>query len=154
MRSMHIHKFKSLYIQPSFSSGHMKVIVFCSCVYFITAVSVASDDLISLAHCSIVLCSAVLPFNIIHACCIQNNTAHTYHWLANQTLFTDSLFLMLCFAARQSRPPMLKTNLQRGNCLKNILLMRRFVLFVSTNHIFSPLYCTPHSLILHLHSHT
>ena len=151
---MHIDKFKSLYIQPSFFSAHMKVIVVCTCVYFITAVSVASDDLISLPHCSIPLCSTVLPLNIIHACYISNNTAHTYHWLVNQTLFTDSLFLMLCFLARQSRRPMLKTNLQRGNCLKNILLMRRFVLFVSTNHIFFPLKCTPHILMLDLHSHT
>jgi len=132
---MHIDKFKSLYIQPSFSSGHMKVIVFCSCVYFITAVSVASDDLISLPHCSILLYSTVFSFNIIHACYISNNTTHTYQWLVNQTLLANSLFLMLYFPARQSRRPMLKTNMQRGNCFKNILLIRRFVLFVFTDHI-------------------
>jgi len=121
-----------------FFSAHIKVIVVCTCVYFITAVSVASNDLISLPHCSIVLCSTVLPFNIIHACYISNNTAHTYHWLVNQTLLADSQFLMLCFPARQSRRPMLKSNLQRGSCLRNNLLMRRFVLFVSTDHIFFP----------------
>jgi len=45
---------------------------------------------------------------------------------------------MLYFPARQSRRPILKRNLRKGSCLRTNLLMRRFVLFVPTNHIFSP----------------
>jgi len=50
-------------MQLSFSSDDMKVVVLCNCVYFISRISIASDDLITGSlFCIGLLCNAVFGY--------------------------------------------------------------------------------------------